>query len=80
METKDKIIEILERCLEDKGKLPEFYADQILAEFKRVVEEKGDEIFMRTMTKDNPQYDLGWNKGFWLSDSYKITRRAKKQR
>ena len=40
METKDKIIEILERCLEDKGKLPEFYADQILAEFKRVVEGK----------------------------------------
>ena len=37
METKDKIIEILERCLEDKGKLPEFYADQILAEFKRTV-------------------------------------------
>jgi len=37
METKDKIIEILERCLEDKGKLPEFYADQILAEFKKEV-------------------------------------------
>ena len=34
---KEKIIEILKRCLEDKGKLPEFFADQILEEIKEEI-------------------------------------------